>query len=280
VRSGTIDYVVIGHITQDLTPQGPVVGGTAAYAARTARALGCRVGVVTSARRDLDVRAALPGIAVRCLPAEVTTTFENIYAPAGRRQFVRAVARRLDATAIPPDWRRAPIVHLGPVAQEVDPALVHAFPLALIGVTPQGWLRHWEEDGEVSPCAWVQAQRVLVQATAVVLSPEDVGGDEALLADYARQAHILVVTRGRAGSTVTWMGETRRFPAPPVTEVDPTGAGDVYAAAFFVRLYETRDPWEAARFATCLAARSVTRPGLAGTPTPEDIAQCKRGPLV
>lgn len=278
MRSGTIDYVVIGHITQDLTPQGPVVGGTAAYAACTARALGCRVGVVTSACRDLDVRAALPGIAVCCLPAEATTTFENIYAPGGRRQFVRAVARRLDEAAVPPDWRRAPIVHLGPVAQEVDPALVYAFPLALIGVTPQGWLRHWGEDGEVSPCAWVQAQRVLAQATAVVLSPEDVGGDEALLADYARQAHILVVTRGRAGSTVTWMGETRHFPAPPVTEVDPTGAGDVYAAAFFVRLYETRDPWEAARFATCLAARSVTRPGLAGTPTPEDIAQCKRGP--
>lgn len=278
MRGSTVDYVVIGHITRDLTPQGPLVGGTVAYAARTAQALGCRVGVVTSAHRELDVRAALPNVVIRCLPAEATTTFENIYTLQGRRQFVRAVARRLGAAAIPPDWRHAPIVHLAPVAQEVDPALIRAFPLALIGVTPQGWLRRWGEGGEVSPCAWAEAGAILAQATAVVLSPEDVGGDEAILADYAHRAHILVVTQGRAGSTVTWMGETRHFPAPLVTEVDPTGAGDVYAAAFFVRLYETRDPWEAARFATCLAARSVTRPGLEGTPTPEDIAQCKSIP--
>ena len=41
--------------------------------------------------------------------------------------------------------------------------------------------------------------------------------------------------------------------------------------AFFVRLYATRDPWEAARFATLLAARSVTRVGLEGIPTPGEI---------
>ena len=37
-------------------------------------------------------------------------------------------------------------------------------------------------------------------------------------------------------------------------EVDATGAGDIFAAAFFWRLYVTRDPWEAARFATHLAS--------------------------
>jgi sugar/nucleoside kinase (ribokinase family) len=45
-----------------------------------------------------------------------------------------------------------------------------------------------------------------------------------------------------------------------VQAVDATGAGDTFATAFFIRLYETRDPWEAARFANLLAARSVTQP--------------------
>lgn len=269
-----IDYLVIGHVTQDMTPEGPVIGGTAAFAARTARALGCRVGVVTSARPDLDLSPALTGVICHCLPAEATTTFENVYTPSGRRQTVRAVAERLNLAAIPPQWRRSPIVHLGPVAQEVDPALVAAFPMSLVGVTPQGWLRRWDEKGEVAACIWAGAEAVLSRATAVVLSPEDIS-DEAALAEYARRAHILVVTRGAAGSTVTWAGESRHFPAPSVAEVDPTGAGDVYAAAFFVRLYETRDPWEAARFATCLAALSVTRPGLQGTPTPDEVAGCR-----
>ena len=57
--------------------------------------------------------------------------------------------------------------------------------------------------------------------------------------------------------------------------LDPTGAGDVYAAAFFVRLRETRDPYEAGRFATQLAAVSVTRPGLAGAPTPAEAAAAR-----
>jgi sugar/nucleoside kinase (ribokinase family) len=59
-----------------------------------------------------------------------------------------------------------------------------------------------------------------------------------------------------------------------MSEVDPTGAGDIFAAAFFARLYTTRDPWEAGRFATHLAAFSVTRHGLEGVPTREEIDLC------
>jgi sugar/nucleoside kinase (ribokinase family) len=56
--------------------------------------------------------------------------------------------------------------------------------------------------------------------------------------------------------------------------MDGTGAGDVFAAAFFIRLLVTRDPWEAARFATQLSAYSVTRSGLKGIPTAEEIQAC------
>ena len=38
-----IDYLIIGHVTQDITPNGPMIGGTASYASLTARALGMRV---------------------------------------------------------------------------------------------------------------------------------------------------------------------------------------------------------------------------------------------
>jgi sugar/nucleoside kinase (ribokinase family) len=56
--------------------------------------------------------------------------------------------------------------------------------------------------------------------------------------------------------------------------VDPTGAGDIFAAAFFTRLLKTRDPWEAARFATLLASYSVSRVGLQGIPTVKEIEEC------
>ena len=40
-----VDYLIIGHITLDLTPDGPRLGGTVTYSALMAQALGLRVGI-------------------------------------------------------------------------------------------------------------------------------------------------------------------------------------------------------------------------------------------
>ena len=79
------------------------------------------------------------------------------------------------------------------------------------------------------------------------------------------------MTEGAAGSVLYWNGDRRRFRAPETAEVDATGAGDIFATALFVRLYTTRDPWEAARFATRLASYSVMRRGLDAVPTKQEI---------
>jgi len=103
---------------------------------------------------------------------------------------------------------------------------------------------------------------------------EDVANDEDSIEHMAHAARVLVVTEGAAGARLFWHGDSRRFRPPSVDEVDPTGAGDVFAAAFFVRLLNTRDPWEAARFANRMAAVSVTRPGLQGVPTVDEAKNC------
>ncbi len=270
-----LDYLIIGHVTRDLIDGTFTIGGTVSYAARTARALGCRVGVVTSASPDLDLSKVLDGVLVSRFPAATTTTFENIYTSNGRQQVLHTVAETLVPEMVPPNWRAA-IVHLGPVARECDPALINAFGDAFVGLTPQGWMRRWDQAGRVSCCQWEEAEELRSRASAVVLSEEDVAGDEALVARYASQSRLLVVTQGAAGCTVYTAGQSRHFSVPPVHEVDPTGAGDIFAAAFFVWLQRKGDPWRAACFANCVAARSVTRPGLLGTPSPEEIARCKQ----
>ncbi len=271
-----LDYLVVGHVTRDLKKDGAfTVGGTASYAARTARALGCRVGVITSASLDLDLSQALDGVLVARLLASTTTTFENVYTADGRRQILPAVAETLSPATVPPGWRAA-VVHLGPVAQECDPALVNAYGDAFIGVTPQGWMRCWDRDGRVNRCQWERAKEVLARADAVVLSEEDVAGDKALVTEYAAQARLVAVTQGAAGCTVYTDGQAHHSPTRTVQEIDPTGAGDVFAAAFFVWLQRGHDPQTAARFANCVAAHSVARAGLSGTPDPEEIARCER----
>lgn len=274
-----LDYLIIGHVTRDLVNGAFVIGGTASYSSRTARALGCRVGVVTSADPDLDLSQVLDGVLVARIPSATTTTFKNIYTAHGRRQMLQGIAETLTPQAAPANWQVAPangVVHLGPVAQECDPTLADAFGDVFVGLTPQGWMRHWDRAGNVSGCRWEGAERLLARADAVVMSEEDVAGNAALIDQYAAQARLLVVTQGASGCTVYMAGERRHLPAPTVREVDPTGAGDVFATALFVKLRSSGDPWEAAQFANCVAARSVTRKSLAGTPTPEEILHCSK----
>jgi len=268
-----VDYLVIGHLTQDLVPGGPRLGGTAAYASLTALALGLRVGIVTSWAMELPL-GPLGSIPMVNLPTEKSTTFENIATPEGRIQFIHSVAPSLDLNLIPDPWLNAPIVHLGPVAQEVEPTLVRHFPNSLIGLTPQGWLREWDSEGRVTSTEWPESDFVLRQAGAAVISAEDVDNGEARIEEMATSCKVLAVTEGAAGARLFWNGDVRRFRTPAYQEIDATGAGDIFAAAFFYRLYMTRDPWEAARFATLLSAPSVTRTGLDSIPTAEEIKAC------
>jgi sugar/nucleoside kinase (ribokinase family) len=268
-----VDYLVIGHLTQDLTRDGPRLGGTATYSALTARALGLRVGVVTSASKQISMKA-FEGIPVISIPSEHTTTFENIYSENGRRQTLHHQAAHISFELVPEAWRSASIIHMGPVAQELDSELPKDLSPSLLGITPQGWMRTWNDDGYIVPCRWQNAEALLPQAGAVVISREDVGGDEEWIEAIAHQTHILAVTEAEAGAVLYWNGDRRRFRAPEVEEVDATGAGDIFASAFFIRLHQTRDPWEAARFATQLSARSVTRMGLEGIPTQHEIDEC------
>lgn len=268
-----VDYLVIGHVAHDLTPSGPRLGGSAAYSALTARALGMRVGVVTANGPETDL-GALGDIPVISVPSPQSTTFENIYSKNGRRQILHHRAANLSFNSVPAAWRRATIIHLGPVAQEVEAVLPGDFSPTLLGLTPQGWLRAWDKSGQVQPKEWETAEQALGRAGAVVLSVEDVGADEERIEHMATHTRVLAVTEAAAGSRLYWHGDQRRFRAPEMDETDATGAGDIFAAAFFIRLLTTQDPWEAARFATQLSAQSVSRTGMDGIPTIEEIQAC------
>lgn len=268
-----VDYLLIGHVAVDLTPTGKQLGGTVSYAALTAKALGLRVGIVTSAGEDAPLHI-LDGIQMHNIPTGQSTVFENFKTDHGRKQTLHHRATPISFEHVPQVWRDAPIVHLAPIAQEVDDALAGSFPSSWVGVTPQGWMRAWDEKGLVFAKAWENSEQVLGQVGGVVMSVEDIARDLELVEWMAHHTRLLCLTEGAQGAVLHWHGDRRRFRPIDVEEVDATGAGDIFAAAFFARCVRTRDPWEAARFATQLAAYSVTRVGLQGIPTPKEIEQC------
>ncbi len=271
------DYLVIGHITKDLLAEGFTVGGTAMYAAITARRLGKRVAIVTSAAADLVLPPIFDGIQIARALSPVTTTFRNIYVDGTRQQYVTAVADPIQPQAIPAGWRQAPLVHLGPLVGEVDEALVHQFAGSRVIATPQGWFRSWDKDGLVSLGRWPGAEQLLPHLTALILSDEDVRGDPACVERFAALTPMLVLTHGARGASVYRAGEVRDFPTRRAKEVDPTGAGDVFAAAFLIRLAEVDDPWEAARFANIVASFSVEGQGVSAIPSREQVEAFRAG---
>lgn len=267
-----MDYLLIGHITQDITPEGTHPGGAVAFAGLTASALGMRVGIVTSwgEESDPEIFRNLKIANHRC---EHSTTFENIYTPSGRVQKIHHLAPHIDYYHVPESWRETRIVHLAPVAQEIPPNIVRSFPHSDIYLSLQGWLRQWDEQGCVSPCEWPEAGYILQQVNAAVLSEEDVQYDDEVIYQMAASVPILAVTKGPLGADIYSEGKITSIPAPATEEIDPTGAGDIFAAIFFSQLTHNGDPIRAGELAVQVASDSVKRTGLDGTPTEETLYQ-------
>ncbi len=267
---GHLNYLIVGHVTRDIHEGGSTLGGTAAYSAVCARALGRTPAILTAGEKGHPIQE-LNGLLLKWKISANSTTFENKETNHGRKQILHTVADPLLPEDVPLDWRSSPIVHLGPVAGEVDPGIIDIFPDSFIGLTPQGWMRARDESNAVHFHPWDHSDGLLRRADAVVLSIEDVMGDEGLIQSYVSRTNILVVTEGHSGARVYWKGDVRYFSTPEVSVVDPTGAGDIFATAFFDRLEITHDLWGSAKRAIQIASLSVTRVGLASVPTTQEI---------
>jgi sugar/nucleoside kinase (ribokinase family) len=274
VKIPTLDYLVIGHITRDLLPQGNQIGGTAAYAALTAKHFGLNTGIVTAFDPALNPKS-LDGIHLSVDHSGNTTTFSNIETPEGRKQIIHEIGPKLTPENLPDQWRSTPIVHLGPVANEINNEIIDLFPNSKICLTPQGWYRKWDQAGHVSYQDWADQSQHLSKAAATIISIDDINHNEDLIYEMAFGTSVLVVTEGAQGVRVYWNGDQKRFAAPTVPVIDTIGAGDIFAASFFIRLHQTNNPWEAARFAVRLSAISVTRKGLQSVPTSSEIEEAK-----
>jgi sugar/nucleoside kinase (ribokinase family) len=270
-----IDYVAVGHFTHDVTPHGPIIGGAASYSSITVRNLGFRARVVTSVSKDFRQDSPLLDcIDVSYRISDATTTFNNIYTASGlRQQYLLGVADKIDAEDIPPEWRAAQIAYICPVADEVDASVVNCFPNALIGATPQGWMRRWNNDGKVYPKKWKSAAAILPHVDVLVLSEEDIAAFPEELERFIELTKIVILTKGKKGATLYTEGRSIESSAYPATEMDPTGAGDVFAAAFLVKYRETQDIVPTLDFAHCVASFAVEAEGTRGIPTMAQVMQ-------
>ena len=273
----TPQYLVIGHIAADLQADGTVVlGGTALYSAITAARLGWRVGVLTRGAFGKTVGGlTIPSlepfggeISIVNQDADFPTVFVNEYHAGRRVQQIRHWAGPIDLRGLPPHWANARVVHLGPIAQEIDQRQVGALTPGFLGVTPQGFMREWprEAGGKVRLTHLRLTPELVSRIDGVVVSDEEIH----LARDTVERVGAVrlgVVTRGEGGALVHFGGEKVELAGYPVKTRDLTGAGDVFAAAFFIKATDRTGSADAAgRFANAVAGLSLRQVGPYGIP--------------
>jgi 1D-myo-inositol 3-kinase len=275
------DILLVGHVTWDLEStdrRGPGrLGGTVSFAAVTALRLGRQPTVVTRTAATTDLSELPNGVDLYVLPSPTTTTFANLYTAHGRIQYCFEQALPITAADIALELQRPKAVLLGPLVDEITPDVAAIFnDDSLVAAVPQGWMRRWDADGRVHAKPWQSAAAILPHLDVLVLSLEDIDYDLARLDPFFEHIGLVVVTEYREGSTIYTRHDDgsvtqTKIPPRPAHEVDPTGAGDVFATAFVIRYQETGDAGEAARFANITASFSVEQPGVRGVPTRETV---------
>lgn len=262
------DYTTVGHVTADVMADGTRrPGGGAFYSALQAARLGRRALIVTRGVRAEIEQLLSPyasELALEVHEAQCTTTLATVGRGRGRSQRVLAWAGELTADlAIDTE-----ILHLAPVARETDGRSHER--ATFVGVTPQGLVRDWSQgDGQIVPRA-LDRSLLPNDCDAVVISEAERAScatlfEAACTGDGGRRGDepIIAVTHGDAPTELRLPdGATLRVAVPAVGRMcDDIGAGDVFAAAFFIALADGEEPRSAAQFANAAAAVRVAANG-------------------
>jgi 1D-myo-inositol 3-kinase len=258
-----------GHVTLDRYPDGLRIGGSAWYAARCFAALGFETTLVASVGEDFDRREwpeAFDQLACRLHAEGATTVFRNVYPKEGPRiQTVETIASPVRPVFRPSDTKpcRCDVLFLAPVIGEVDlDEWRAAVKPRLFGLGAQGWLKQpgpeMPEGGRrVIPRIWPSEPSTLHGVDLCCLSVEDLAGREDLLSRFVVGCPRVALTNGREGATLIEGSNRSHVASEPADELDPTGAGDTFAAGLLAGLARGMRLADAAQQGAKAAARVV-----------------------
>ena len=255
------------------------LGGTVWYAALFLAGLGRRVAVVGIGDDKIKRRLARRGVDVRHFSdAGPVTVFENTYSAGIRKQRAWA-GGDIHLTDVPEAAFDARGLLVGPVLQEVDPEIIRTPRSGCLILDAQGFLRQLSTAGEVvlrmTPDVEMALRhcdilKVDAREAAVITSTSDIETAGSVL--HRMGPKMVIITRGGDGALFYDGARFMQITAPEVDVVDPTGAGDVFSAAFLVRYIASGNLVAAGRFAVTAAALSTRGFGASALPSETEIA--------
>jgi len=281
--SPRFDYTTVGHVTVDVLEDGSrLPGGSAFYSALQASRLGRRTLILTQglpAEIDALLRPYEQELTWEIAPAAETTRLRTAGSGAGRRQWILAWAGPMSECP----RLNTHILHLAPVARESPPSWSGI--AEFVGLTPQGLVRRWPSIGaEVSLLGQASSQNdagagegartgvrscaltgLAGRCDAIVVSEHEQRSCAEMIAAGEAAGAIVAVTAGAHPTTILQAGGgAQEVGVPAVAEPgEDLGAGDVFAAAFFVAVADGLPALAAADFANAAAALRLSGRGAA-----------------
>jgi sugar/nucleoside kinase (ribokinase family) len=237
-------------------------GGSAFYSALQAARLGQRSLIITQGV-EAEIEALLDPyrseLELQIVPAGKTTTLQSTADRGPGAQRLLAWAGRMEE-GLQID---SSIVHLAPIARETPTRWSGR--ADFIGLTAQGLVRAWAGARREIRLVALAPALLPQRWDAVVISESERQSCAGLIPTAPAEAgHGVVAVTAAAAPTSIHMpsGELARVHVPEIENFcDDVGAGDVFAAAFFVALHEGRPAPAAAAFANAAAAVRIAGAG-------------------
>lgn len=289
-----LDSVVVGHVTVDLNvfPHGAiesVLGGTPTYAGFALTSLGKEVGVCAKIGKDFPEyfppifsKFGLNTEGILATQGN-TTKFENTYnEKEERKQVCKDVSDSISPGDIPQAYLNASSFYISPVAGEVPAETVSKIS-GLEGISmidPQGIFRKISDSGDITLERPDNLENYLSGVDIV-----KIGKDELQIFDETKEEllerlvemgpKVAILTLGGEGCKIFSDGKITDVRSLKVNVEDPTGAGDVFGAAFLSKFLETENPIKSAKFANAAAGLKIEYKGPTGFPSEEEVKKAE-----
>jgi len=268
--------LLVGSVAIDEIEGERRLGGVVTYAATVVTAFGLRARILTAAAPGTDLTPLAADHDLHVVPSDATLTFAFAQTPEGRQLTALArPAHTLTADDLPEAWRTPTTLLLGTLIED-DIDIGSFEPVARsasqFGIATQGLQRHATPTIVRGPLQHLFSLLPLCSPSTSLFRSQR----EAALWTTDQYSSIratgarIVTTRGEHGAEIEQ--HDNRFQIPPIafeSEIDSTGAGDIFASAFILALDE--GDATAGRLAAAFAAASVAHRGPGPLPLRAEI---------
>lgn len=256
-----IDILTIGNITEDIIlKEGSSLssfGGPSFYASKSCIKYGVRSGVISVSSDKLKLEDCLPNNITFPQKRTEHTIFENRYINNRRAQRVISSSESLNICdfVYPINYDPPKLIFYCPVLNEVTDEFLKLFPGAIKVCNLQGWMRKLDRQGNIS----IKKELPDIDFSifdVVIMSEHDLDYDNALM--ISKSCKLVCITKGEKGSRLISGSKVKNYKTIHASNVDETGAGDVWAITFSVFYYIFKKQIdESAMFANIAASISI-----------------------